>query len=229
MVEEQNVLVVYEIVGDAAYYTTAKGERVKPPESWGYLPAGDAGVTRRVTKGGFYWKVCYLKGRHLRTKGIWADSTSIAEAQATMVSTRASESYQKKLESGRASRARAQERYVDEFRLAILQFLNFPSQFTDMADQMATRVSDHATPVGSGTVARTAMIPVEERARKAVIAWMRHATTPYDSLAIARIKGERRRVRGELAQKSIVILNHYRQGRGEIENCPLWRAVYAIK
>ena len=35
----------------------------------------------------------------------------------------------------------------------------------DIADQFASAVSDHATPVGSGTVARTKRIPVEQRGR----------------------------------------------------------------
>lgn len=53
----------------------------------------------------------------------------------------------------------------------------------------------HAVPVGSGTVARTQLIPLEQRAEAAVIAWMRHQTTAYDRMSIARIKGERREVR----------------------------------
>jgi len=40
----------------------------------------------------------------------------------------------------------------------------------------------HATPVGSGTVARTKRIPVEQRAEAAVIARMRHQTTGHDSM-----------------------------------------------
>lgn len=45
-------------------------------------------------------------------------------------------------------------------------------------DQRLDRVvTHHATPVGSGTVARTKRIPVEYRAEAAVIAWMRHQTT----------------------------------------------------
>jgi hypothetical protein len=51
-------------------------------------------------------------------------------------------------------------------------------------------VTDHATPVGSGTVARTKRIPVEQRAEAAVIAWMRHQTTGYDGMVIPRIKGK---------------------------------------
>jgi len=48
-------------------------------------------------------------------------------------------------------------------------------------------VSQHATPVGSGTVARTERIPIQQRAESAVIAWMRHQTTAYDNMKIARV------------------------------------------
>src|ERR1700677_369107 len=82
-------------------------------------------------------------------------------------------------------------------------------------------VTRHATPVGSGTVARTKRIPVERRAEAAVIAWMRHQTTGYDGMAIPRVKGKRREVRRMLAQQSKKLLARYRgaeTGRGE---CPL--------
>jgi tryptophan-rich sensory protein len=49
---------------------------------------------------------------------------------------------------------------------------------------LADAVTQHATPVGSGTVARTECIPTHERAEAAVIAWMRHHTTAYDEMAI---------------------------------------------
>jgi hypothetical protein len=86
---------------------------------------------------------------------------------------------------------------------------------------MAEAVTVHAIPVGSGTVARTLMIPIEDRAAKAVIAWMRHQTTTYDSMRIARIKGERREVRRMLAQRSVDLLQAYRQGRECVPDCPL--------
>jgi hypothetical protein len=63
-------------------------------------------------------------------------------------------------------------------------------------------VTDHATPVGSGTVARTKRILVEKRAEAAVIAWIRQQTTGYDGMAIPRVKGKRREVRRMLARRS---------------------------
>jgi len=91
---------------------------------------------------------------------------------------------------------------------------------------MAEAIAAHATPVGSGTVARTERIPIEERAEAATIAWMRHQTTGYDHMTIARVKGERREVRRELARQSVRLLERYRSGM-DIDpiHCPLQRAL----
>jgi hypothetical protein len=98
-----------------------------------------------------------------------------------------------------------------------------------MEKKLARAVTIHAIPVGSGTVARTQLIPIEERAAHAVIAWMRHQTTAYDNLKIARIKGERRAVRRSLAQQSVELLASYREGRASIENCPLQIAMNKLQ
>jgi hypothetical protein len=95
--------------------------------------------------------------------------------------------------------------------------------------KLARVVTVHAIPVGSGTVARTQLIPIEERAAHAVIAWMRHQTTTYDNLKIARVKGERRAVRRSLAQQSVELLASYREGRASIENCPLQIAMNKLQ
>jgi hypothetical protein len=70
------------------------------------------------------------------------------------------------------------------------------------------------------------MIPLEERAALAVIAWMRHQTTGYDNLKIARVKGERRAIRKSLAQQSSALLANYREGvMMDPRLCPLQRAM----
>ncbi len=86
-------------------------------------------------------------------------------------------------------------------------------------------MADHATPVGSGTVARTKRIPVEQRAEAAVIAWMRHQTTGYESMVIPRVKGKRREMRRMLAQRSKELLSRYRRGGAVGEGCPLKKAL----
>jgi hypothetical protein len=101
------------------------------------------------------------------------------------------------------------------------KFLAFHSSYADFAGKLARAVADHATPVGSGTVARTKRIPVEQRAEAAVIAWMRHQTTAYDARVIPRVKGKRREVRRMPAQRSKELLGRYRRGEAVGEDCPL--------
>ena len=90
---------------------------------------------------------------------------------------------------------------------------------------MARALTKHATPVGSGTVARTKRIPVEQRAEAAVIAWMRHKTTGYDGMVIPRLKGKRREVRRMLGRRSQELLDGYRRGEVVGEDCPLKKAL----
>lgn len=108
----------------------------------------------------------------------------------------------------------------------MLEFLAFETTYTELADTLARAVTEHATPVGSGTVARTKRIPVGRRAEAAVIAWLRHHATVYEGMAIPRIKGKRREVRRLLAQQSRSLLDAYRAGREvNADACPLRRAL----
>lgn len=201
------------------------GERVVPPEAWSFLPAGDAGITRRVTAQGNYWRVQYKKGRKTISKGVWAPGHTIAMAQQELAAMRETESYQKKRASDIQRREKKQQLYTEEFLQAVISYLNFHAAYHSIAEQMARAITQHAIPVGSGTVARTQLIPLQERAAKAVIAWMRHQTTAYDKMKIARIKGERRVVRRELAQQSLRLLVPYRKGEPIAPGCPLRKAI----
>ena len=122
-------------------------------------------------------------------------------------------------------REKAQAEYVEDFFGAVRSFLRFHARYADLADRLARAVTDHATPVGSGTVGRTKRIPVEKRAEAAVIAWMRHQTTGYDGMVIPRVKGKRREVRRMLAQRSHELLDCYRRGEPVPDGCPLQKAL----
>lgn len=201
------------------------GHPVTPPEGWAFLPAGDAGVTRKVSSAGVFWRVQVKMGRRIISKGLWAPKDTIELAVLQMQSTRQTELYQKKVEAAKRRREKIQTEYVDDFCNQVERFLNFHPIYKDMGAKMAKLVSLHATPVGSGTVARTATISIEERASRAVIAWMRHQTTAYDQMPIARVKGERRRVRRMLAQRSVELLESYRKGEPIKIDCPLHAAL----
>ncbi len=199
---------------------------LKVPQGWVFLKSGDAGLTRRVKSSGPVWRLVEPVKNRLYARGLYAPADRIARAQQELEVERADPAYAKKLEQSRASRAKKQAAYVEDFHAAVVSFLAFAPNYADLAQELARRVTEHATPVGSGTVARTERIPIEDRARAAVVAWMRHQTSAYDHLEIAHVKGERRAVRREIAQVSIGILNRYRKGLPPAPNCPLWRALH---
>lgn len=203
----------------------AEGKVVTIPPDWELLPPGDAGMTRRVKASGVFWQVQEKKGRRTFSKGIYAPSQTIQTVKQQLTSERSTESYARRRQADSNRRATEQQNYVEDFEAAVLQFLGFDACHQEMARRLAAAVSRHATPVGSGTVARTKRIPIEQRAESAVIAWMRHQTTAYDSMTIPRVKGKRREVRRMLAEHSRRILAGYRAGKAVDTNCPLVRSL----
>jgi len=200
------------------------------PKSWKLLPPGDAFLTRRVKAAGPTWTVQERKGRRTFSKGVYADAATIERICKELELERSTESYAKRQESSRARRDSKQSAYVEDFQAAIVGFLNFDSRYHLLGVKLAKAVSDHATPIGSGTVARTERIPIERRAESAVIAWMRHQTTSYDHLKIPRIAGMRREVRRMLAEESRKLLDSYRRGLDStVSQCPLQKALNAQK
>ena len=200
------------------------GKVLTAPKGWILLPPGDAALTRRVKAAGDHWVVQEKKGRKTFSKGVWAPAVTIDRIRAELEAERSTKQFAKRKESAAQRREKVQAEYVEGFLGAVVTFLAFHPNHAELANRLARAVSNHATPVGSGTVARTKRIPVEQRAEAAVIAWMRHQTTAYDSMQIARIKGERREVRRLLAQRSKELLSCYRRGDSVAEACPLKKA-----
>lgn len=192
------------------------------PDGWELLPPGDAGLTRRVKAAGPCWTVQEKRGRKTFSHGVWAPAERIARIRAELEAERAKPAYAKKQAAAAARRERKQTEYVEDFRGAVLAFLKFAPRYEELAGRLADVVAAHATPVGSGTVARTQRIPLEQRAESAVIAWLRHQTTAYDTMKIPREKGRRREVRRMLAAGSRALLSVYRSGEDtNPATCPL--------
>lgn len=204
---------------------TNDGNVLSVPEGWSLLPPGDAALTRRVKATSEYWAVAEKKGRKVFSLGVWAETERIEQIRVELEAERGTAAFARKKESATKRRQQAQSAYVDDFTSAVLSFLAFHPAHFAMAEQLAKAVSDHATPVGSGTVARTKRIPIEQRAEAAVIAWMRHQTTAYESMKIARVRGKRREVRRQLAQRSKELLQRYRDGDSIEATCPLRAAL----
>lgn len=212
-------------IGPQSTLINQYGEKVTPPNGWEFLPAGDAGLTRKVSSQCSYWRVQQKRGRRTFSKGIWAPSEIIREAKKEISDIRKTDEYKNKMEYAALRRDKKQVEYESEFCHAVELFLNFHHTHKNYEKAIALAVTAHAIPIGSGTVARTSMIPVEERAAHAVIAWMRHNTTAYDQLQIKRIKGERSKIRRMLAERSNQLLNQYRMGNNINIDCPLLNAI----
>jgi hypothetical protein len=213
---------------DPSVFLAPDGTKRRAPLGWGCLPPGDAGLTRRVKALGASWSIIEKRGRKAFSKGLWAPRENIEAARAALEAERSTPAYAKKRATATARREHEQASYVVSFEVELLSFLRFAPRFTALARLLARKVTAHATPVGSGTVARTKRIPIERRAESAVIAWMRHQTTAYDQMKIARVKGERREVRRELAQISRAVLELHRRDVGHAAAaCPLCSALAA--
>jgi hypothetical protein len=207
---------------------TADGAVKTVPADWVLLPPGDAGLTRRVKAAGDHYVVQEKVGRRMFSRGVWAPAVTVARIEKELAAERATDAYAKKQESAARRREKVQDEYVEDFQGAVLEFLRFHETHAAVSRRLAKLVAAHATPVGSGTVARTKRIPIERRAEAAVIAWMRHQTTAYDSMKIARVKGQRREVRRMLASRSRSVLDAYRQGHAIADSCPL-KQTLAVK
>jgi hypothetical protein len=206
---------------------SAAGDVLNVPPGWVLLPPGDAALTRRVKAAGEHWVVQEWIRRKCYSRGVLAPAATIETIRAALVVERSTEGFAKRKEAGAKRREKVQEEYVEDFTGAVVAFLDFHPVHAELGVKLARAVAEHATPVGSGTVARTKRIPVEQRAEAAVIAWMRHQTTAYDSMPIPRVKGQRREVRRMLAQRSKALLERYRRGDTRDERCPLHGALVA--
>ena len=203
----------------------ADGTVLTAREGWVLLPPGDAALTRRVKAAGEHWVVQQKKGRKVFSRGVWAPAATIDRIRADLEAERATAGDARRKEADARRRDQAQAEYVEDFFGAVVSFLAFHPNHAALANRLARSVTEHATPVGSGTVARTKRIPVARRAEAAVIAWMRHQTTAYDSMVIPRVKGKRLEVRRMLARRSQESLDRYRRGQPAPDGCPLQTAL----
>ncbi len=205
-----------------------EGHFVALPPGWRFVASGDPALTRRLKAAcPQAWTVVKRLGKRERAIGLCAPAALEESLRAEVRRERESPAYQRKLEGQRRSRQRRQREYEGEFLEAVKRFLSFAPRWKALEKQLAQAVTAHATPVGSGTVARTQRIPLEERAKAAVIAWMRHQTTEYDRLWIPQVAGKRREVRRALARLSLQLLQSYRRGEEMPPDCPLQQALLA--
>ena len=136
------------------------GALMDVPSDWKLLEPGDAALTRRVKAAGPHWVVQEKRGRKTFSRGVLAPAKTIAAIRVDLAAERTTESYAKRKESAARRRVKAQTEYVEDFHGAVLAFLAFLPKHQELAARLATAVTAHATPVGSGTVAHTKRIPI---------------------------------------------------------------------
>ena len=206
----------------------AQGRLLRVPDGWELLPPGDAVMTRRVKAEGPHWVVVVQRGGRCFSQGVWAPAATLARQRAERECEQQSVAYQDRQLAQRRRRDREQGLYVAEFREVVLQVLCFAPCHRETAERLADAVAAQATPVGSGTVARTQRLSLREKAELALFAWLRHQTSDYDRLQVARVKGERRAVRRQIAAQSRQLLERYRRGDAvAAATCPLRHALEA--
>ena len=151
------------------------------PADWDFLATGDAFVTRTVKAAGKYWLAWRPRSRnrpHRRLEGLWAPAETIAAARRAADETEAKRAIARTTSA--RSRERAEEKYRHEMEAAILDYLDFDAEHTDLAQIIAGEAAARAAVVGSGRVGRTRTIPLDERAALAARAHIRHHYTDYE-------------------------------------------------
>jgi len=202
------------------------GKVFSVPAAWENLPPGDASVTRKVKSLGPTWSVQEKRGRKTFSHGVWAAKEQVGEAKALVEAQRADPKHQKKLAQAKVRREEKEEVFGEDFQQAIIKFLNFDEKYKALVEQLAVLVKEHAVPVGSGTVARSSSVTLDDKAALAVMAWMRHQTSSYDSISVPRVKGARRELRRQIARQTERILAKYRSGDDvDFRICPLYKAL----
>lgn len=203
-----------------------EGKVMAVPEGWVLLEPGDAMLTRRAKATLPCWSMKRWRKGRFESLGLWADAGSLDRLRSEVRAARQDDAYQERLLASRRRRERTQQRYAQDFESAVRDFLGFASEHADLADRLSRAISEHAVPVGSGTVARTRRISIEKRAEAATLAWLRHHTTDYDHMHVPHVKGRRREIRQQLARSSRQLLQHYRKGEpAGVGGCPLAKAL----
>jgi hypothetical protein len=203
------------------------GKIYSVPTGWKNLPAGDASVTRKVKSLGPTWTVQEKIGRKVFSHGVWAAKEQIEEARTLVETQRADPKHQKKLAQIKVRREEKETVFGEDFQQKIIQFLNFDQKHHLLVAQLSKLIKEHAVPVGSGTVARSSSVTLDDKAALAVMAWMRHQTSAYDSTSVPRVKGARRELKRQIAQRSERILAKYRSADDvDFKVCPLYKALH---
>ena len=148
------------------------------PSGWVFVPPGNAFLTREVKRQGPHWVLLKRRRKYTETLGILCPGTALSEGERREEETRAARA--KARERAEVQRRRVEERYRQSFEAACLRYLDFAPRFLASARTIARETALHATVKQSGRVGRTSRLSLEEKARRAVRAHLRHRYTSYE-------------------------------------------------
>jgi len=98
--------------------------------------------------------VAEKKRRKVFSRGIWASAATIERIRGELDAERSTEGFAKKKEADAGCCDKAQAEDIEDFFGAAVTFLSFHGSYADLADRLARAVTNHANPVGSGTLVR---------------------------------------------------------------------------
>jgi len=171
------------------------------PEGCGFLPPGDAFVTRQVKAAGPHWVLCKRRKGYTAVLGVLAPKEAIARAETVAAETSTERTAERK--RARKARERREQVYREEFHRAAVRFLDFVPEHQALAEEIPRGAAGMATQVGSGRVGRTRLLGLEERVERAVRAFIRHHRTSYEEelAAVAERYGLSPSASGELPEE----------------------------
>lgn len=166
---------VIEVWGEGRNDLWTPSGTVNVPKDYDYLPAGDAALTRAVSRGVGRKRLFAVMRKDYkrypsRQVGVWAPASLIAAERERLAALRTEEHKAKLRRQGE----RRQERDIEAFAEAIR--LRFPACPADEA----LAIARHACEVGSGRVGRSST--ADDPVRAAVVAHIRHQHTDYEDL-----------------------------------------------
>ena len=157
---------------------------VSLPGDWVFVPAGNAFRTREVKRRGPHWILLKRRKRYTETLGILCPGKVLEGVEGRDEETRAARA--KARERAEKQRQQAEERYRRAFEEACLRYLDFAPRFVSVARTIAHETAAHATVKRTGRVGRTSLLPLDEKARLAVRAHLRHRYTSYENELVRR-------------------------------------------
>lgn len=190
---------------------------IQIPEKWTFLKAGNPLLTRRVKSRGKYWIYKNPEGRYIRIIGLLAPSTIVEEEHKKVEQEQGSEAYKHRLQAQRQRQDKREEQYSEELEAAMIQYLDFTPEYTELAHNIAREAAYQATEVGSGRVGRTRSLSLEEKARLAVRAYIRHKYTGYEKqleslgIPLKQTDSLYQEIKGEAAESVDAFLSSHRK------------------